>query len=208
MKKTLQLILFVCFTLFFNNNSFADSPLTSIDLWTIYADEPIVIHAQKNRKLDDLTLNYLLDDENLLEKKIAVINAIGWKFKSSTQRSSKLLQAILKKYNLKSIDDLNDKKYASLLSLYSYSLALEDYFNVEKAQKYSQKANNLDPQNSIIKFISTLIKSQQYLHADDWCSVYKSFEEIKEDSYFKMDIGRQFLVTAMEYIDIYSKYCR
>lgn len=208
MKKTLQLILFVCFTLFFNNNSFADSPLTSIDLWTIYAKEPIVIHAQKNRKLDDLTLNYLLDDENLLEKKIAVINAIGWKFKSSTQRSSKLLQAILKKYNLKSIDDLNDKKYASLLSLYSYSLALEDYFNVEKAQKYSQKANNLDPQNSIIKFISTLIKSQQYLHADDWCSVYKSFEEIKEDSYFKMDIGRQFLVTAMEYIDIYSKYCR
>jgi hypothetical protein len=208
MKKTFQLILLVCFTLFLNNKSFADSPLTSIDLWTIYSEEPIVKHALKTRELDKEALNYLLDENNSLEKKIAVISAIGWKFKSSSQKSSKLLKAILKKYKLKSIEDLNDIKFASLLAVFTYSLALENYFEVDEAYNYSQIANNLDPQNSIIKFISTLIKSQQYLHADDWCSVYKSFEEIKDDQYFKKDKGRQFLVTAMEYIGGYSTYCK
>lgn len=207
MKNSLKLILFFCLTLCFNKPLFADSPLTSIDLWTVYSEEAIVKHALKNRTLDDVILSYILDDENSLEVKMSVISAIGWEFKSSPQKSSKLLKAILNKYKLKSINQLYDKQYASLLSVYSYSLALEDYFKVDSALGYSQKAADLDSQNHILKFISLLIKSQQNFDANEWCTVSKSFDEIKEEEYFLGGVGKQFLLTALDYIDIYKSYC-
>jgi len=207
MKNSLKLILFFCLTLCFIKPLFADSPLTSIDLWSVHSEEAIVKYALKNRSLDDVTLSYILDDENSVEVKMSVISAMGWEFKSSPQKSSKLLKAILNKYKLKSINQLYDKQYASLLSVYSYSLALEDYFKVDSALGYSQKAADLDSQNHILKFISLLIKSQQNFDANEWCTVSKSFDEIKEEEYFLGGVGKQFLLTALDYIDIYKSYC-
>ena len=207
MKKSLQLILFFCLTLCFNKPLFADSPLTSIDFWFIHLDESIVERAQRHGTLDEEVLSYLLNEQNSLEIKISVINAIGWQFKSSPQKSSKLLKAILKKYKVKSIEQLDKANQAPLLAVYSYYLALEDYFEVSKAVLYSQKAAGLDPNSPMIKYVSTLIKSQQYFHKKEWCMVYQCLNELKSIDYFDKNPGKQFLNIALEYVQSYDSYC-
>ena len=60
--------------------SFADSPLTSTDFYKAYLDVPIVAAAAKNPgKLSNEAKAYLFDDNNPLDVKLALINAVGWR---------------------------------------------------------------------------------------------------------------------------------
>lgn len=58
---------------------FADSPLTSTDFYRAYLDVPIVKKAADNpNKLTKEMMEYLYDDTNPLDIRIALINAVGW----------------------------------------------------------------------------------------------------------------------------------
>ena len=58
---------------------FADSPLTSTDFYRAYLDVPIVKKAAENpNKLTKEMMEYLYDDKNPLDIRIALVNAIGW----------------------------------------------------------------------------------------------------------------------------------
>ena len=60
---------------------FADSPLTSTDFYRAYLDVPIVKKAaDQPNKLTPEMMDYLYNDENPLDIRIALINAIGWNF--------------------------------------------------------------------------------------------------------------------------------
>ena len=59
---------------------FADSPLTSTDFYKAYLDVPVVAAAAKNPgKLSNEAKAYLFDDNNPLDVKLALINAVGWR---------------------------------------------------------------------------------------------------------------------------------
>jgi hypothetical protein len=78
MTKTLLLILFI----FSINSVFADSPLTSADFYKAYMDVSLVQEASASKaRITNEMMEYIENDANPLEIKLAIINAIGWAHK-------------------------------------------------------------------------------------------------------------------------------
>lgn len=58
---------------------YADSPLTSTDFYRAYLDVPLVKKAAGSPgKLTKEMMEYLRNDNNPLDKRIALVNAVGW----------------------------------------------------------------------------------------------------------------------------------
>ena len=71
--------IFLFLTLMLSSIVYADSPLTSIDLTEGYENDEMVQYAKAaGGDLDDKLINFLLDDNNALSRRLVVINAIGW----------------------------------------------------------------------------------------------------------------------------------
>ena len=66
--------------LFFLSIANADSPITSTDFYKAYLHIPEVEEAHEIGVLSDKIAQFLLDSENSLDKKSAVINALSWDF--------------------------------------------------------------------------------------------------------------------------------
>lgn len=192
---------------FFSLNSYADSPLTSIDFWTIHTEDFTVQNAFRNQKMDKSTIDFMLDENNSLEIRLSVINAIGWKFKSNSKNSTALLKSILKKYKVSSIESLFDVNHIDILTCYTYSLALDNYNNVDKIIQLSNRVSNLDSNNFYSKYIATLIKSQKYSLSFQWCNIHLVFKELRKSDYFNSKYGKRLYDKTFEYIDIYDKDC-
>jgi len=65
--------------------SFADSALTSTEFYKAYLDVPIVkAAADQPNHLSEAAKAYLFDEANPLDVKLALINAVGWKFEGLT----------------------------------------------------------------------------------------------------------------------------
>jgi hypothetical protein len=195
------------FFLFVGFNSYADSPLTSIDFWTIHSEDFTVQNAFRNQKMNKSTIDFILDENNSLEIRLSVINAIGWKFKSNIKNSTALLKSILKIYKVNSIESLFDVNHIDILTCYIYSLALDNYKNVDNIIQLSNKVSNLDPNNFYSKYIATLIKSQKYSLSFQWCNVNLVFKELRKAEYFNSKYGKRLYDKTFEYIDIYDKDC-
>lgn len=76
MKKLIFIFSFLILTVV---PGFADSPLTSTDFYRAYLDVPIVKKAADNPKqLTEDEMEFLFDDENPLDVRLAIINAIGF----------------------------------------------------------------------------------------------------------------------------------
>ncbi|MGO4817078.1 hypothetical protein [Flavobacterium sp. W22_SRS_FP1] len=197
----------VLFFLLLNLNSYADSPLTSIDFWTIHTEDFTVRNAFRNQKMDKSTIDFILDENNSLEIRLSVINAIGWKFNSDNKKSTALLKSIFKKYKVRSIDNLFDVNHINILTCYTYSLALDNYKNVDNIIQLSNKVSNLDPNNFYSKYISVLIESQKYSLSFQWCNVDLVYRKLREDEYFKSDFGKKLYDITFDYIDAYDNDC-
>ena len=197
----------VIFLLLVSSNSYADTPLTSINFWTIHADDFAVQNALRNNKMDKSTIDFILDESNSLEIRLSVINAIGWKFNSDNKKSTTLLRSILKKYKVNSIDNLFDVKHIDILTCYTYSLALDNYKNVDNIIQLSREVSNLDPNNFYSNYIYTLIKSQKYSLSSQWCNVFSVFKELRKSDRFNSEFGNKLYDKTYEFIGTSDKYC-
>jgi hypothetical protein len=157
--------------------------------------------------MDKSSIDFILDENNSLEIRLSVINAIGWKFKSNSKNSTALLKSILKKYKVNSIDTLFNVNHIDILTCYTYSLALDNYKNVDNIIKLSNRVSNLDNNNFYSKYIATLIKSQKYTLSFQWCNVHLVFKELRKADYFNSKYGKRLYEKTFEYIDIYDKDC-
>ena len=201
------LIYITIFSLFCEFKSYADSPLTSIDFWTIHTEDFTVQNAFRNQKMDKSTIDFILDENNSIEIRLSVINAIGWKFNSDNKKSTALLKSILKKYKVSSIDNLLDVSHIDILTCYTYSFALDSYKNVDNIIHLSNKISNLDPNNFYSKYIATLIKSQKNSLSAQFCNVHLVFKELRKADYFNSEYGKKLYDKTFEYIYIYDKDC-
>ena len=82
LKKTL---LAVCVLVFLSSVVSADSPLTSTDFSEAYLEEPIIAAASKtDGRITNELMDYLTDDNNPVDVKMAVINKLGWNIDGKT----------------------------------------------------------------------------------------------------------------------------
>jgi hypothetical protein len=182
-------------------NLFADSPLTSTDISNAYKDSRIVqLAATTDGVLNDELMNYLFDSKNPIELKIALINKLGWNFDGKS--NSKVFYEYLKKNNLKDINEAS----ADILICYAYLKALDNYFDVEEAIIFAQKAKLKNNKSYTINIICAVIEAQKAMDTD-WCEVYKLTNNVRLNGTLIKDMKEEAVNSIFEYTDGYREYC-
>jgi hypothetical protein len=200
MKK--HLIIVLTLGLLISQNIFADSPLTSTAFSKAYKDSKIVqLASQAEGKLNKELMDYLIDKKNPIELKVALINELSWDFNG--KNNSELFSEYLKKNKVKNIN----KASADILICYAYLKAFDNYFEVDEAITYAQKAKAKNKKKSYtINIICALIEAQKAMDSN-WCKVYTLTNDVRIDETLTKDMKEEAVNIIFEYMDIYKDYC-
>ena len=198
----------LCITLF-NNTINADSPLTSTDFYKAYLDIPEVLEASKSDGvLTSNFFNFLNAKENKIDAKIALINALKWNLrgKKNAQVYINKLFALNKNYTS---NNFYLKASAEELICYSYIKAMDNYFDVNKALVFANKALEIKPKSLTINMIHSLIKAQTKIYnQDNWCEIYKLVSIVIKNNSLNKDFRVQAVHIIKNYTDLYKKNCK
>jgi hypothetical protein len=206
MKKLLILILLI------SQYTFADSPLTSTDFYKAYIDVPLVQDALKCKgKITNEMMEYIDNDANPLEVKLAIINAIGWNVKGN--KSSKLyFKFVMNKKKYKSdfggdYTAFNWNATADELICYAYMKALDNYFDVTDAFEVAGMALKKNPNSFAVNMIYNLIKAQGLIPYGETCYAIKMFNTLKNNPNLTADMKKEAMPFIFEYMDDIGKDC-
>jgi hypothetical protein len=209
MKKAL---LFLLLTLSINS-VFADSPLTSTDFYKAYMDIPMVQEASLSKgRMTNEMMEYIDDDANPLEIKLAIINAIGWEHRGIMNSKMYFMFVMSKKkYKTEFGGDFMAFKWNATrdeLICYSYMKALDNYFDVTDAFEMAGEAVRKYPDSFAVNMIYNLIKSQGLTAFGEYCYASKWFLTLKDNSKLKMDMRKESMIYVFEYMDEIGKDCK
>ena len=209
MKKTLLFLLFT----FSINTVFADSPLTSTDFYKAYMDVPMVQEASLSKgSITNDMMEYINDDVNPLEIKLAIINAIGWEHKGMMVSKMYFMFVMSKKkYKTEFGGDFIAFKWNASrdeLICYSYMKALDNYFDVTDAFEMAGEAVRKYPDSFAVNMIYNLIKSQGLTSFGEYCYASKLFLTLKDNPKLKMDMKNESLSYVFEYMEEIGKDCK
>jgi|GEM_PF-422054 len=189
----------------FCNSLFADSPITSTDIYSGYKNEPIVAEAINNSILTEKLLEYLVSPQNPIAVKIAVINALGWDI-NGKNNADVFFQYLNKTNTYKSIADFMQKADGELLICMAYLKVMDDYFDVNEAVSMAQKAKSKSPKSYTVNIVCALIEAQKAM-SSDWCEVYQFTDRVRENKSLNDDMNETAKARIFGYMDGYGKYC-
>jgi len=162
----------------------ADSPLTSIKFWDL-SDDPYVLkigNLPGKKTLDSKAFQYLINPANSKANKYALVNALGWEYRSKVKNSDNYIEFIYQNFE-KEILEFNKKKplytdskfnrqelvrnfmvtnlQCEYLKLFDYLLAMDDYFLTDQsAYLLFDHAIRLPVASDWDVFVESLIKAQ------------------------------------------------
>jgi hypothetical protein len=209
MKKTLLLLLFT----FFINTVFADSPLTTSDFYKAYMDVPMVQEASASKgRITSEMMEYIDDDTNPLEVKLAIINAIGWEHKGMMISKMYFMFVMSKKkYKSEFGGEFSAFKWYATrdeLICFAYMKALDNHFDVVDAFEMAGEAVRKYPDSFAVNMIYNLIKAQGLTGFGEYCYASKLFLMLKDNQKLKMDMREESMNYIFEYMDDISKNCK
>ena len=194
------------FFLLLSSICFADSPLTSTEFSKAYLNEPILVKASKSRGiLSKELMSYLTDESNPVDMKVALINKLGWSSKGKNNAVVFLKYLILKQ-NYKNKEDFFDNGKGDELLCFSYITAMDNYYDVTDAIRYSGYALSKNPKSYTYQIISALIYAQKVIYSDR-CQVYKLTDEVRKNNNLIKDMKGEAISIIFEYMDLYKHNC-
>jgi hypothetical protein len=196
--------------------AFADSPLTSTEFYNVYLDIEQVKNA-KGVKLNENIFNFITDQYEPLDVRIAVINAMGWNI-DGTDNGKIFIDLMAKKLNkLPEKLKISDFSSDELLCL-GYMLSMDDYFTLSPAAKTGgevetsdpltlvQKAALQKPGNFTVQLIASLVKAQGLLSSDsEWGNIYLTVNKVISSDLEK-NMRQEAIGIIMDYIGGYKEY--
>lgn len=205
-RKNMQIkyLLVLLTGLFFHANILADSPLTSTNFSKAYKDAKIVqLAAVSNGSISELLMDYLIYEDNPIDLKIAAINELGWSLRG--KNNAGLFYAYMKYRNV--LEDI-DQASADILICYAYFMALDDYFDVEEAIVFANKAKAKNPSSYTIQIITALIEAQKALdNKENWCEVYSLTNRVRNNKALTQDMNEEAIAIIFKYMDLYKENC-
>ncbi len=223
--KNIVAILLLCFAELL---ALADSPLTSTYFASAYSDIPLIrallVQSEKSEssslRMEASHLRFFDDTSISLDQKVALVNALGWGDSLNTEI---YMAHIMKKYGigrdviygamvLPGEEDMDLPAYAQVISLddmviLGYIQIMGDYFQPLRGFRLltHAAANNESSEASV--WIFGLMCAQIYLDMD-WCKVYTSMAEVRDNYVYTTNLLRPEAKTAIfEYIGIYEEMC-
>ncbi len=192
--------LFVCCVamwLSFANNIKADSPLTSTEFHVVYEGLPVFKDSVSMCK-------YLLIDSVSVEKRLAVINRLGWNVDG--KNDSKVMWRVLtEKYQLKKMTAIMDKLSGFQLICVAYLKAMDNYSNVKDAMFMAAVAEAKEPQSYAVNLIAALIRAQ-YAMDYNWGAIFLGMDNVRANPNLKKDFSSEASSVIFKYTDLYKKY--
>lgn len=199
---------------------FGDSPLTSTFWADQYAEVPIIAEAiakakSGNQILSAKEIEFLVNDKNSLAHKLSLINANGWNIEG-LNNAPNLLKSFLSKYKVNQEEAFLQKASSHDLIIYAYCLAMDNYFDVNKASEIAFKAfdknSKVEKENSYALFLVFVIIKTQVLLDDmsRWCEIFENIKAVKTlnlEGKLKKDFKEEAAVPIYEYLDLYKNSC-
>jgi hypothetical protein len=208
--KKLFLILILTLTI---NSVFADSPLTSTDFHKAYMDVPMVQKAYTSKGIiTNEMMEYISDDANPLDIKLAIINAFGWDH-NGMMISKMFFMYVMnkKKYQTDFGGEYSAFKWYATrdeLICYSYMKALDNYFDVVDAFEMAGEALRKYPDSFAVNMIYNLIKAQGLTAFGESCYASKLFLTLKDNPKLKMDMRKESMSYIFDYMEDIGKNCK
>lgn len=217
MKTITKISLLSILALLFSAKGYADSPLTSTEFYKAYLDVPIVkAAADKPNVLTEEMMAYLYNDDNPLDVRLALINAVGWSveverlstfpdymtyctnhFPKDKKRSSEL--GIVTWY------DVYDNASSSQWAVMIYLCAMADYSKMTMAYSLLEKATPKQVSSESFMLPIALVWAQIKLDLGQWEFIYPSFQHLFGNAKVK-DMRPEARKIIYEYIDLYKEY--
>ena len=224
MKFCLTIIFYFCgFAI-----TYADSPLTSIKFWDLSNDSFILKTGKISgkKKLSQSVFDYLMNDQNAIIDRYALINALGWEFKSEIRNSDLFLEFLQERFKKEitvfyqtsfSISELGHNKKSLIKSfietnldceyslIYDYLFALDDYLNLDSSDFIL-----LDDSESYLMdvpsaFIKTIIDSHIAFLDMNFESISENYAQINTLDFSNSILFNKINTRIIEYIDIYKR---
>lgn len=178
----------------------ADSPLTSTPISDAYKDLEIVVKAQKKGKMTMEFAKFLHDNENSIDEKAALVNAIGWSIDGKNNAELYAKYIFGKKLTELDLQDLNGDDLFCL----GYLQALDDYFKPSKSFPYFEEAEKKINTSLTVSLIYTLAKAQDIMDGGDWCKIWEMTYKTLNDKSLYRDLREAAIKIIKDYMILYK----
>ena len=205
MKKIISIACLLLIVI--NYSAKADSPLTSTDFYTAYMDVDMVKEAHKTQKFTDKIGDYLSSNKNSIDKKVAVVNALGWNFDG--KKDAELFRRYLgNKYGIRNKlkVSMNDFTADELLCL-GYMTAMDDYFKPQDGIDIVEMAIKKNPDSYTFNIITSLVKAQNMMDKS-WCDMFKLTDSVDKNSSLQKDMKKEAIKIIFDYMNLYKGDCK
>ena len=176
-------------------------------------DIPLVQEALYSKgKISTELIEYISDDTNPLDIKLAIINAIGWDH-NGMMISKMFFMAVMqkKKYQTEFGGEFSAFKWNATrdeLICFAYMKSLDNYFDVVDAYEMAGEAVRKYPDSFAVNMIYNLIKAQGLTTFGESCYASKLFLSLKNNSKLKMDMRKESLSYVFDYMEDIGKNCK
>ncbi|HAT42307.1 MAG TPA: hypothetical protein DCS87_11410, partial [Rheinheimera sp.] len=207
MKKLSKLCLALSFSLFLTP-AHADSPITSTEISSAYADVAIVQVAKGTAGLlNDQLMQYLVDEKNPIDVKMAIINELNWT--PDGKNNTKTFVDYLKKntrYN--SEDAIIKQAPADILLAIAYINASENRHDAKGAMAFAEVALAKNNKSYTVQLVSGIIKAQVMFDVS-WCDAFRATDDVRQNAAnLTMDMRAEASDNVFQYMDLYQRYCK
>jgi hypothetical protein len=183
----------------------ADSPVTSTYIATFYYEYPMVSTAETARSLTDEIAAYLLDPNNLIDVKAAVINAIGWNYDGTDNAT--LFKGYLAKYHGTTTEQLSLQSLTGdELFCLGYFMAMDNYFVVDDAINVLQMAAEKNKESFTTHLVLAMVEAQKSMDYD-WCKVWRVTADVLNDKTLVRDMKTGAIQSIVDYMILYKGSC-
>jgi hypothetical protein len=215
--------------------TYADSPLTSIKFWDLSNDSFILKTGKISgkKKLSQSVFDYLMNDQNAIIDRYALINALGWEFKSEIRNSDLFLEFVHERFKkeittfyqtISGISELYSNKKILVKSFietnldceyslfYDYLFALDNYIKLD-----SKDFILLDDSEGYLtdvpsSFIKTIIEAHINFLNMNFESISKNYVQVNTVDFGSSTLYNKINSRVVEYIDMYNRtkytYCQ
>lgn len=203
--KKFSLLLIVLASFAFNN-IIASSPLTKVSFYEAYQFNEMVQYAEKQGMVDGKVAFYLMDENNNLGERAAVINALGWNEQSKANADTYKM-FLGRKYGVayESLE-LNNLSGDELLCL-GYLIVMDENKDISEAIGVLELAIEKNKQSYVTNMIYAITSAQIRLNDNQECDAWTLCNSIRTDASFKKDISDQAIGLIYQEVDVYKSAC-
>lgn len=185
----------------------ADSPVTSTTFSEAYQDLPLIAEAQSNHELTPAMAAFLSDTRQPLDQRLALVNALGWKFEgqANADRWVKHLQALKQRPGARPEQlTLNAEEQLFL----GYLMVLDDYFQPRPGVQWVRRGARQLWQYQSAQMVLAIVEAQDYINRPKlWCQVWLQTEKALTDRQVQADLRPEARRLVVEYLQLYQPYC-